>query len=227
MEILDDVLNTDALVKLTSGITEDLKTETIKQYIRKQQETDRGTASSKVQAGLSQESSEKIADFALVTDLMAQLNESVNSNMYMNTVLSRETDKLGAMNSGAKTDIYKTQQRYLYTSYRIQYTKFLINFIIFTHIVTLLLMMLSGGWQSGTLPPWMFAIACTIILSLYIVITLVLFRITSLRRRDRWRQFYWKAGDSVVSAEDPAPKTECEKEKEKEEEDKKNNNTVT
>jgi hypothetical protein len=144
------------------------------------------------------------SEFVSMTDVMAQMNEAVNSNVYLFNAMLKELSRVGKLDDSAKRGIYKVRQEFLYVSYLTEYYKLMINIVIYTTIVTLILLTLTSVWRMGKLPDVLFYIICAVVLSIYAVSMFFIFKHAAHRRNYQWNKFYWKAGGDVRRAQEEA-----------------------
>jgi len=165
------------------------------------QETHQAATSLSEQAG---EMERKSAMFATVTRMMGQLNESINANTYIRDTLKGEIDRERRLNSEARREVLKTQQRHLSESYNKNSAAFSARMIVFTVVFTALLGALVGGWVQGAYAPWMFYVAAILLIVIYIIVLSVLLGNYTQRRKLHWDQYYWGSPEKKEEQDDDA-----------------------
>jgi hypothetical protein len=140
------------------------------------------------------------AAFVGVTDVMAQMNESANANMYISKALKKEGKRLAHLNRDTKKGIYKVRQEFMYYAYMTDYYKFLTGVILYTLVVTLLLLMLTAAWRMGKLWDKLYVIMSVILLTIYSVSMVLMFKTAAYRRKYQWNKYYWRPSSEVKGA---------------------------
>lgn len=138
--------------------------------------------------------------FITSTDVMAQMNESANANLYISNALSKESWRVAKLNKDAKKGIYKVRQEYTYYAFMIEYYRFMTGIILYTLVVTLLLLMLTAAWRAGRVPQPLFMIVVGVLLVVYCLSMIVMFKNTAYRRKYQWNKYYWRPGTEIKNA---------------------------
>jgi hypothetical protein len=134
---------------------------------------------------------DNVSMYKSVTNMLAQLNESMNANDYILRTLSTELKRVTDLNNEARKDVYKSQQRFLTESYNLHYTEFIIRIVIFTAVATGLLASTVAGWFQGAYPAYVFFVILAVFALLYASVMAALFANNANRRQVHWNQFYW------------------------------------
>jgi ABC-type multidrug transport system fused ATPase/permease subunit len=127
------------------------------------------------------------------TDLLAQLNESHNSNRFIVTALSAEQARVGQLASRAKRDVYKVHQMSQHNGYAVHYYGFLGRVMMVTTFATVLVLMPVAGMRAGALKPGTAIALAVLVLAAYAAGMIAMFRNVGSRREAAWGQYYFKA----------------------------------
>lgn len=165
--------------------------------IQKMDELQQYQTLSKMIADIMSTTYEQNKDYQRNTDLLAQLNEGWNANRYIVNSLAIENKRVGSLDAQAKRDIYKLRQKYMYTAYMHEYYDFAIRVVMLTLYATLLLLIPAAMWKVDGMNGALFFVIDGILLILYLVVLIVLFRNVGDRRKNAWRQKYWRVGRSI------------------------------
>ena len=154
-------------------------------------------ANSASDASRTQAEKEATSEYVAMTDVMAQMNEAVNANVYIMESLLREAERVLKLDENAKRSIYKIRQDYMYVSYMTEYYTFMTNMVMYTMVITLILLSLTAAWKMGKVPEIIYFILCACIVVVYAVSMFILFKHAAYRRNYQWNKYYWKAGADV------------------------------
>jgi hypothetical protein len=143
---------------------------------------------------------ETTSRFVTTTDALAQMNESINANVYITNALQKEAARVDKLNESAKTGIYKVRQDFMYYGYMYEYYRFTTAVMIYTMVVTILLLTLIAIWRLGYIPTIALIIASGVILLVYLMSMIIMFKSASYRRKYTWGKYYWKAGTDLRNA---------------------------
>jgi hypothetical protein len=125
------------------------------------------------------------------TDLLAQMNESWNSNRYILNAVSKEKKRLEQLDTQAKRDIYLSRQAQQSADYSTNLYTFLTRMIMFTLLTTLALLVPVALWRDDLLSATAMLFIDSILLCIYAVAVVVLVRHAALRRQTMWDQYYF------------------------------------
>lgn len=134
------------------------------------------------------------------TDLLAQMNESWNANRYIADMMQSEQKRIGNLDKQAKRDLYSLRHNYQHTSWMTHYYNFVFGILVFTLYVTFALLILAALWRSETMGGWWLVVLGGVLLTIYAVILLILFRNTAMRRDSNWNQYYWKPSKDIIDS---------------------------
>lgn len=129
--------------------------------------------------------------FRYVTQLKGQINEAYNANSYMLETMNKELRRVTRLAEEARKEVYVTQARHIETDFRVNYRWLVTWTMVFTFIVTQVVLILTGLWKQETLSLYVFVVLVAVVLVVYFVVLGVLEGNTSKRRRGRWHQYYW------------------------------------
>lgn len=158
------------------------------------------TANTEGDALRTQSEREATSQYVSTTDTMAQMNESLNANVYIVMSLISELERVSALDKNAKKHIYKVRQEFMYIAYMTEFYKFMTNVVMYTLVVTLILLCFTSAWRMGNLQDILYYILCCVILSLYAVSMFILFKNAAHRRNYQWNKYYWKTTGDVKRA---------------------------
>jgi hypothetical protein len=131
------------------------------------------------------------------TDLLAQMNEAWNANRYIVNAISKEQKRISTLDTDAKRDMYSVRQSYSYANYMNNYYRMTTSVLIFTTIVTILLLIPAAMWRQNRLSSYLLVAIDGILLALYLVILLVVFKGMGVRRENNWDQIYWRVSKNI------------------------------
>jgi hypothetical protein len=149
---------------------------------------------------VSQTDQEVTSKYITMTDVMAQMNESTNTNLYLADSLETEIGRVQKLDGRAKNGIYKVRQQHQYYNYMESYYVFVTRIMIFTLIVSLLILTCVALWRMGRITPGMFWTIVLVILALYAIIMTISFQNAAFRRKNAWDKYYFKTSDEVRNA---------------------------
>lgn len=147
--------------------------------------------------------------FQTNTDLLAQLNESWNSNAYIVQSLGAETKRVGALDNVARRDVYRLRQNEMHTVYMINYYKFATRVLIFTLYVTLLALIPAAIFAAGRMAMWLLVGIESILLAIYLLVLIVVYYKSSIKRTTAWDKYYWSVKDVTGGVVGEASETGC------------------
>ena len=149
---------------------------------------------------VSQSDQDAVAKYISMTDVMAQMNESANTNMYIAASLDKEIERVRKLDGSAKTGIYKVRQEHQYYSYMESYYNFVTRIMMFTLIVTLIMLCFVAVWRMGHITGGMFWTLTLILLALYAIVMMIAFQNAAYRRKNAWDKYYFKTSKDVRNA---------------------------
>jgi len=174
-----------------------LSTSSFRSASLQQHSANTNIASSAGDAARAQGEKDTTTEFVSATDVMAQMNEAMNSNVYLMDALAREVMRVSNLDSNAKRGIYKVRQDFMYAAFMTEYYRFMTNITMYTMTITLILLCLTAGWRMDKIPEWIFYIISAVLLIVYAVSMFTLFRHAAIRRNYQWNKYYWKVGSDV------------------------------
>jgi hypothetical protein len=172
--------------------TQNFKSSAVAQY-----GTSAASASSQGDAARTQAERETTAQYVQMTDVMAQMNEALNANIYIIDGLIKELMRVGKLDDNAKRGIYKVRQEFMLVSYMTEYYKFMTNMVMYTLVVTLILLSLTAAWRMKHINDILYYVVTGILFALYAVSMFVLFKHAAYRRMYQWNKYYWKISGEV------------------------------
>lgn len=135
------------------------------------------------------------------TDLLAQLNEAWNANRYIVNTLDKEQKRVSHLDIQAKRDMYRVRQSYSFARYMNNYYNMTTGVMIFTTIITLILLLPAAMFRQNRMNLKLMVIIDGILLALYLIVLLVLFRNTAVRRENNWDQYHWRPTSAIRSTQ--------------------------
>jgi hypothetical protein len=141
-----------------------------------------------------------VQNYGSVTDIMAMLNESANANMYITQNMAKEGKRMNRLNSGAKRGIYSARQEYMYVSYMSDYYSFMTSIVMYTLVVTLIVLLMTAAWRLGRVPYVLFVGIVGALLLVYLASMILLFKNAAYRRKYSWNKYYWRPSTQVQAA---------------------------
>ncbi len=146
---------------------------------------------------VSQKDQDMISKYITMTDVMAQMNESTNTNTYIADSLETELGRVQKLDGRAKTGIHKVRQQHQYYNYMEAYYNFVTSIMIFTVIVTLIMLSCVALWRMGRITPGMFWMIVLVLLALYAIIMMISFQNAAYRRKNAWDKYYFKTSTDI------------------------------
>lgn len=140
---------------------------------------------------------EMTAKFITTTDVMAQMNEAANANMYIADILDTEYSRVANLDSSAKNGIYRTRQEFMYNNFMREYYRFVTKILVYTLVLTLFLLSIVALWRLDKIATMIMIVIVVLTLAVYAVSLVLMFKQNALRRNYMWNKFYWKASDSI------------------------------
>jgi hypothetical protein len=128
------------------------------------------------------------------TDILTQLNESWNTNRFINTGLTKEKARLGKDNKVAMVDIYKMRQEELQLEFSRFFYECMIRIVLATIIALSAIMALSSLRLQNKIGIWLAGVLIITICFLYAGALIIMIRQLSRRRIMDWQRYYWKKG---------------------------------
>jgi ABC-type multidrug transport system fused ATPase/permease subunit len=147
--------------------------------------------------------------YAANTDLLAQMNESYNSNRFINRALTSEQARVGDLASRAKRDVYKVHQQSQHNNYAVEYYGFLGRVMVLTTFATVLVLMPIAALRAHSLGTSAAVGLVTLVLAVYAVAMVIAFRNVGSRRETAWNQYYFKAGGLQAKATGQSQQPGC------------------
>jgi heme/copper-type cytochrome/quinol oxidase subunit 4 len=146
------------------------------------------------------------------TDLLAQVNESWNSNRYIVNAVAREKQRVEQLDAQAKRDIYLSRQTQQSADYKTHLFACMVRVLIVTLIGTLLTLVPVAMWRAGALSGKALIFFVVLILAIYMVVTVIIVRNAGVRRQGQWDKYYFSAknlqsANSCSSSSSPNPTT--------------------
>ena len=135
------------------------------------------------------------------TDLLAQMNESYNANVYLQKSLTSEKSRVGEADTRAKRELYRLRQKAMFTDYMANYYDMASGAVIMTLYVTLLLLFPVALWKAGRISHTQLFILDGVLLALYAVVMVALFAKTGGRRKTAWKQYYWTVDKNIAMSQ--------------------------
>lgn len=175
-------------------------TETLEEAITHFNDEEELNRRSDVSSQTSREIVRKMMQFHSMTDLIGQMNEAQNANIYAKDMIDKEQKRINRLDMQLRTELYKTQQKFLSISYRRKHYRFITNVMLFTIAVVALLSSLIALFFQRLLPTAVFAITISVLVICYVVVIVVAFSYENRRRRFHWRKFYWDISDKMKKA---------------------------
>lgn len=133
------------------------------------------------------------------TDLLAQMNESYNTNKYIDTNLRNEQIRLSKMDGNARRDVYMYRKRILYAEYMTNYYRMMAGVLALSLFVTLLLLVPAAMWRADRLGFRTLIIVDAIVLTLFLAVLIFIFIRMGRRDVDDWKMRRW-APDATIRA---------------------------
>ena len=136
------------------------------------------------------------------TDLLAQMNESWNTNRYILNSVSREKARMTQLDTQAKRDVYLVRQVQQSANYQIGHNSFLTYIVMFTLVVTLLILIQVSLWREGVMSSTAMVSVNSVLVVIYAVGLIVAFRNVGSRRQTHWDHYYFSAKDVASKGKD-------------------------
>lgn len=157
-------------------------------------------AAAQTEAARAQAARDSTAKFVITTDVLAQLNESINANTYLSGAIKNELSRVSQLDKSAKNGIYRTRQEFMLNAYMSEYYKFVTGIMLFTLIVTVVLLSLTALWRMKRIADSIYYALVGIILAIYATSLVITFRRNGQRRNYMWSKYYWQTPNDIRSA---------------------------
>lgn len=127
------------------------------------------------------------------THKLNDYNEIYNTNSYIKNLNDTDFDRVSRMNQTLKNKIMTLKQQYLINDHDIEQYKFRINILYFTVFIICILLLFLTLFVKDKLKKQPTIIICSVIIFVYLLITLILVKINLERRQNAYKQFYWSS----------------------------------
>lgn len=132
------------------------------------------------------------------TDLLAQLNESWNTNQYLASNIKSEETRVKKLDDMARREVYLFRHRILYSEYMASYYKMMTNILVLSMYTTLLLLIPAAMWRANKLGLVQLYVIDGIILALFLLILLYTFSRFATRSNDVWKIRQWSPSQTML-----------------------------
>ena len=132
--------------------------------------------------------------------LLAGVTDAYNANMYISKNLRAETRRMDKLDRDSTRDVHKTRERTMQMNYAVEYNKFVTDIMKVTLFVTLSCLLLINLWNQDVIPRFLAVILLGVILAVYAIAVILMFKTNAYRRQNRWSQFYWKTTKEIEDA---------------------------
>ena len=149
---------------------------------------------------VSQDIFDNMKRYHAMTDILGQMNEAQNANVYAKQIIDSESSRLTKLTLSLLKELHKMQQRYLVMSYKRKHVRFVTDIMLMTVFVTCLLAIVTAAFLQGWMYVTLYTILVVIIVTLYSVGLIIAFSHAARRRSNHWKQFYWSVSDSMKRA---------------------------
>ena len=135
------------------------------------------------------------------TDLLAQMNESLNANLAISSTIQGEEARIRALDSQSRKDLYRSHQGHMQAEYLRNYYRFATAVLIATLTMLLLLLIPVALVRLGRLPVGAALFLAAVLMLLFALGMLFYFVRAAKRRTSDWSKFYWKVQKNMLSGD--------------------------
>jgi hypothetical protein len=129
------------------------------------------------------------------TDLVAQMNESWNTNRHFHLTLDKEASRLDKGNKTAKVDVYRMRQEELQLEYTRNLYKVKKYIVIKTCMIICIAALVYRIHTSGKLKKKFAIIIIAVVTIIYIISIIRDLTDANKRRHMDWERYYWKSNN--------------------------------
>lgn len=138
------------------------------------------------------------------TDLLAQMNASYDANDYIVQAVDSEQERIRALNSHAKRDVYKLQGQSMGTVYTEDQCKFLTLVTRLVMLASILVVAVISATSQNRISKRTGIILAVFVVLLVGVGFLILISTAATRRNNVWGHYYWKTSAAITGAAYPS-----------------------
>ena len=127
------------------------------------------------------------------TDLLAQMNESWNTNRFIKKSLDSEGKRIRLNNKTASRDIYKMRHEQFQLEFSTNFYKCMVKIMIVSIYAILTILVVSVlNIQGVHIGNMLAGIIIAIVASVYVFVLVIMVKDLSQRRIMDWERYYWK-----------------------------------
>lgn len=131
------------------------------------------------------------------TDMLAQMNESWNTNKYIYKTLKNDKQRISRLSKEKMTELYRMRQTQLQLEYTREFYGKLSLIVVITLYATLLLLILAVYMQHETSTPIVLWVIFASIAVLYTILIIIIIMKMSKRRIMDWQKLYNEKGKTI------------------------------
>jgi hypothetical protein len=139
--------------------------------------------------------------------MVTVLNESLNANQYLQTIMTAESGRIGGIEKGVKNEQFKLRNKLMMNEYLIGYYSVAAFVVQLTMVTTLLLLLPAALWRAGVVPGLVFGAVVLVLVLVYMAALVATVARTSMRRTDAWNELNWNVGKKFQKQLDDASRT--------------------
>lgn len=136
------------------------------------------------------------------TNLVATVNDGMNANTYITSLINTEKTRIDGANSTVRNEQFKLRTKLLGYEYLLNYYRTGTWMVIFTLYVSLSTLVVAAMWRAGALSLYPFLIIVGLALACYGVIVIAATAYVASRSKTSWAHRDWKVRNqtSITSA---------------------------
>lgn len=149
---------------------------------------------------------DNLTKFSMMTDMLAQMNESYNANQYISKNLNSEWNRIADLDVKTKRDINKVRQKYLYALYMVNEYKFRVTIVKMWLFWVLVCLSLECLRSQGAISGIVLAVVSFVLLVAMLIAMVIMYRMQLRRRKYQWNKFYFSLSpDMKKKLKEPSP----------------------
>ena len=120
------------------------------------------------------------------TNLIATVNDGINANRYISTLISDERDRVSSANKSVRNEQFKLRHKLLAYDYLRNYYRMGRYMVVFTLLFSLCILFATALWRAKILSSVLFAIIVAILGLIFMVLSIMVSRYISNRVPMQW-----------------------------------------
>ena len=124
-------------------------------------------------------------------NLVATINDGVNANKYITTLITKERNRLDGANSTVRNEQFKLNSKLLSYEYLLNYYTTGKAMAIFSLYIAIIMLVVAALWRAGVLSIFPFVFIVGISIALYSIVIISASALVSSRKKTSWQQRRW------------------------------------